>query len=220
MLFTSKRKIVNKADFELYNCSISNVDSATHLGIKRSINLVQTADKHLDSCIEKSRKAMYGLMASGLHGTNGLDPTTSLHLLNIYIMPRLTYGLDVILLNKGQLSTLERFHKKMLKQILSLPSNTSGSAVYILSGFMPVEAVIHKKILTLFNNVCLQSESSVEKRLARRQLSVKSLDSNSSFINVKKLFFKYCLPELDTILDGTFNKYKWKREVNCKVNIH
>ena len=43
----------------------------------------------------------------------------------------------------------------MLKQLLSLPTSTPIVAVYIVSGFLPVEAQIDKKILSLFNNVTL-----------------------------------------------------------------
>ena len=57
----------------------------------------------------------------------------------------------------------------MLKQIISLPISTPDVAVYVVSGFLPVEAQIDKKVLSLFNNVTLQDDSSVEKQLARRK---------------------------------------------------
>ena len=55
-------------------------------------------------------------------------------------------------------------------------------AVYILTGILPIEAQIHIKALTFFNNVCHQGEKNIEKRLARRQLTVKEESSNSWFI--------------------------------------
>ena len=45
--------------------------------------------------------------------------------------------------------------------------------VYIvLTGILPIEAQIHIKALTFFNNVCHQDEKNTEKKLARRQLTV------------------------------------------------
>jgi hypothetical protein len=44
---------------------------------------------------------------------------------------------------------LEIFQKKLLKQLLSLPQNAPDSAIYLLTGFLPVEAQIHKKALQL-----------------------------------------------------------------------
>lgn len=93
-------------------------------------------------------------MASGFHGENG-DPMTPLHLMKTYISPILLYGLELIIPKGKLLDQLEIFQKKLLKQILSVPQNTSASAVYILSGFHPIQAQIHKKVLTLFNNICL-----------------------------------------------------------------
>ena len=42
-------------------------------------------------------------------------------------------------------------------------------------GYLPVEALIHKWALSLFGNVCQLPETAVEKQLAYRQLSVKSI---------------------------------------------
>lgn len=73
-----------------------------------------------------------------------------------------------------------------MKQLLSLPSNTADPAVYILSGTIPIEAVVHKKVLTLFGSIMRLPENAIEYRLAIKQLEHKSLDSHSWFIVVKK----------------------------------
>ena len=39
---------------------------------------------------------------------------------------------------------------------LSLPMSCPDPAVYILTGILPIEAQIHIKALTFFNNVCHQ----------------------------------------------------------------
>ena len=61
---------------------------------------------------------------------------------------------------------MERTYKQFIKQILSLPT------VYILSGAMPVEGVIHKRVLVLFGCLCRLDEESVEKQLACRQIVI------------------------------------------------
>ena len=42
---------------------------------------------------------------------------------------------------------------RLLKQILSVPITVADPAIYILSGVLPVEALIHKRILSLFGNI-------------------------------------------------------------------
>ena len=103
----------------------------------------------------------------------------------------LLYGLELIMPTKTLLKELKTFQKKIIKQILNIPINTADSAVYILSGLLPIEAQIDKKILTLFNNICRQEDSSVEKQIAWRQITVKTLKSNSWFITVKIILLKY-----------------------------
>ena len=67
-----------------------------------------------------------------------------------YVMPVLVYGLEVVLPKQKHLDTLKRFNRKFLKLILSLPLNVADPAVYILTGTLPVEAVLHKGVLEIF----------------------------------------------------------------------
>ena len=93
-----------------------------------------------------------------------------------------------LLVPKGvYLDRLEAFQMKIKKRVLSLPSNTADIAVCLLFGILPVEAATHKKILMLFNNVGNQNDDSIEKRLARRQYSIKTVKSNSWFIDLKRV---------------------------------
>ena len=85
-------------------------------------------------------------MASGIHGENRMDPEKTLSLLQTYMHPVLAYGLEVNVPSKKVLSILETQYRKITKQILSIPSNTADSAIYMLSGTIPLEGVIHKKI--------------------------------------------------------------------------
>jgi hypothetical protein len=78
------------------------------------------------------------------------------------------YGMELIIPNTTALEQLERYQKKLLKQLLSLPSNTPDPAVYLLSGKLPVEAQLHIRALHFFNNICNQEEKSIEKLLARQ----------------------------------------------------
>ena len=86
---------------------------------------------------------------------------------------------------------LEKLYKKFLKMILSQ---------YVLSGTIPVEATIHKRALTFFGNICRLPETTIEHRLAVRQLSAKSFTSHSWFIAVKEIFIKYNLPDPNDLL--------------------
>ena len=89
------------------------------------------------------------------------------------------YGLEVILPEQKLMDILERTNKKFLKHIPSLPITTADPAVYVLTGSIPTEGVIHKRALSLFGNVCRLGESSTERQLATRKLTIKSFSSHS-----------------------------------------
>ena len=197
---------------------MKNAETAMHLGIHRTSTLSKTSELNVEENLKKARRVVYSLMSSGMHGHNGLDPETNLHLVKTYVTPVLLYGLELVLPNKTLINKLEVYQKKMLKQLLSLPTSTPDVAVYIVSGFLPVEAQIDKKILSLFNNVTLQEDTAVEKQLARRQMTMKHDKSNSWFIHVKKTLLKYELCEIQNYIDQPIKKTVWKKTVGKAVN--
>ena len=158
-------------------------------------------------------------MAGGLHGHNGLDPETALQLIRTYILPLLLYGLEVILPGKTLVQKMEMYQRKLLKQVLSLPQNTPDCAIYLLTGFLPIEIQIEKKALILYNNICNLGDNAIEKDLARRQLSVKKNNSNSWFIEIKKILLKYNLSDPIDLLDNPKNKNVWRTEISKSINI-
>ena len=94
---------------------------------------------------------MYSLVKTGVHGCNGLNAKISYKFYLVYVVPRLLYGLEVLLLNKDQLEELEKFHIENLKNIQSLPTRTANSIVYLLLGALPLKAEIKRRQLDLFS---------------------------------------------------------------------
>ncbi|CAC5411757.1 unnamed protein product [Mytilus coruscus] len=99
--------------------------------------------------IQIARRTQYALMGSGVHGTNGLNPAISYQIYKTYVIPRLTYGLEVLPLTKSNIEELEIFHRKNLRHLQSLPERTSNAVVLLLLGALPIEAEIHKRQLSL-----------------------------------------------------------------------
>ena len=122
------------------------VKEVMHMGVLRSAD---SQESTVRNNMDKTRCTIYCLMGAGLHGDNGLDPDTSVHIMQTYILPILVYGLEVVLPRRELMEQIDRLHKKFLKQILSLPNTTANPAIYILSGTIPIEGVVHKRALTL-----------------------------------------------------------------------
>ena len=170
----------------------------------------------VDENIKKARRTAHSLMSAGFHGNNGLDPSTSIHILKTYVIPTITYGLEVLIPDKKNITRLDCFFKKLLKQILSLPQNVADPVPYIISLLIPIEGQIHLKILTFMYKISLLSEDSTEKKIAR--LAFKDINSNSWFTEVKSLMWKYDLPEIYWLLESPYTKYQWKKLLYEQVN--
>jgi hypothetical protein len=70
-------KTTNKISHEDETWTMNNnampiVDQTAHIGIQRHFKDSSTAT--IEENLKKSRRALYSLMRSGLHGENGLDP--------------------------------------------------------------------------------------------------------------------------------------------------
>jgi hypothetical protein len=162
-LESKKKSRHNPIELKLKDTILPNVESVTHLGIQRSKTNKETIKNIVNENIQKTRHTAYSLMSARFHGNNGLDPSTSIHILQTYVIPTITYGLEVLIPDKKNRSRLDHFFKKLLKQILSLPQNVADLVPYIVSGLISIEGQIHLNIQTFMYNIFLLPEDSREK---------------------------------------------------------
>ena len=212
----SKMLEINDGYWKLDGKDMPIVTQSAHIGIQKSeTNSTQST---VNENIKKATRALYSLMGVGLHGENGIDPETTISLLRTYVLPILYYGLEILLPTGKILEQLNIHYKKVLKQILSLYINVADPAIYILSGLLPIEAEIHIKVLTFFGNITRSEHTSIEWRLAERQLQVKSYDSNSWFMDIRKICIKYDITDPYTYLENPLPKSQWKSLITKHVH--
>ena len=88
-------------------------------------------------------------MGTGLQSGNGLKQSVGGKLWLIYVVPRFTYGFEVLDLKVSDIKSLEQFQRKSLKQLQSLPDRVQNSIALALLGLFPIESVLHKNMLNL-----------------------------------------------------------------------
>ena len=82
---SGKRKMDNtNRKWTLGDDPMPTVDKAVHVGVTRTTK--PNAEAAIEENIQKARRTLYSLMATGLHGENGLDPNSAIHLLRVYVM--------------------------------------------------------------------------------------------------------------------------------------
>ena len=100
---------------------------------------------------------------------------------------------------------------------MSQPNNVTDISIYISSGLFPIEAEIHLKALSLFGNITRAKRSSVEWKLADRQLLLKHRNSHSWFVDIKKICLEYDIQQCHQYLTNPLIKSKWKTLIKEKV---
>ncbi|CAG2214135.1 unnamed protein product [Mytilus edulis] len=224
-IYNSDNQIINGWHIhfeELAKKSVNTKFDHKHLeNVEKEVKVIsdicQERYIHMQVTNKEKLKKDFGIWILSLHGTNGLDPETILTLVKTYVLPILTYGLEILIPKGKSLTTLNLYHKKLLKQLLSLSTNTADPAIYILSGMIPIEAELHIKILTLFGTISRSEKTSNEWRIAERQLKLKSFNSNSWFIDIKKICLLYNIENIEKYLDNPLTKSKWKSFIDNKV---
>ena len=188
-----------------------------HLGLTRTP--CNKATRMVQENIKKARRSAYSLMNAGLYGMNGVHPRIGIKLWKTCVLPILLFGLEGRRLNVADSEQLEKFQRLMLRNIMHLPKATATPALHILSGVLPVKALLDRQTLTQCVNF-LRDADTKESQIIRRQMAVKGMDSHSYVVLVRELLAEYDLPSVFVIAEDTPSKYAWKKKVTDKINKH
>ena len=190
----------------------------THLGINFDLSSYNaTASATVDSRLKMGRSTTYSLMGTGLHGDNGLHIKASLHVYNTYVLPKMLYGLEAIELNPPNLRRLETGHRSLLRDIQGLPKRTATSGVYILSGALPMEALIDRRRLCMLPSL---KDNPTLRHIVHRQISMKPSSSSSWVVATQDILRKYELPHISKVIEGQPTKTAWKAQVDKAIHEH
>ena len=207
-------------DIKMYDGFIPTTEKLEHLGITRTLS---GNNPMMKACVEDRINRMwrtaYLLMDVGLHGTNGLNPTASIKLIRTYILPRVLYGLEAVLLTRKEEDALETAYRKLLRQIQSLPQNTATEAIYLLAGCLPISAELDLQRLTLAGGVSRLPEENPLSIMARRQVELENPKSNSWFAQAIQMAERYGIDLQQNFLNP-IPKEEWKKEINTRIKQH
>ena len=205
--------VIETTPWQINNNNLPVIKEVVHVGVERTIH---TIDPTVDSRISTGRKTLYALLGSGLHGTNGLPVNTSLHLYQIYVLPRVIYGLEALTLSKPNVNALELFQRATLKAILGVPPRTAIPALYIITGILPMARMIDQKhLIFLHSLICKEGRL---KDLVRRQCIMKKSKSKSWVYQIKDTLRCYSLPCIPDLLVNVPSKTVWKTTVKKAVS--
>ena len=106
--------------------------------------------KNVDKNIDSARKVLFNLLGNIFSYKCKLSQLVLHHVWSLYVCPVLLSGLAALPIRPSIMKTLSNFHHKLLREILKLGPFSPIAPLYFLLGELPIEAVQHKNILTLF----------------------------------------------------------------------
>jgi len=195
---TDKETIIMNGDI------IPHKPSYTHIGIER---YTEGYNQLVTDRISTANKTIYGLIPCGLHG-NGLSPSTTKGLVEPYVNPRLINGLHTLVLTQTQREKILRAQLKFIKNLQCLRMQTATSISFLIFGALPILADLDIRIIGLFGAICRMEEGQPLRKVAIRQLSVKSYQSKSWFIQTKKIAETYGI-NVESALILNWSKDEW-----------
>ena len=189
---------------------IGSTTCEKHLGIQRSSDGKNRPT--IEARITLARRTAYGLMGAGLHGLTGVSQSVCVKILNIYVYPRLIFGLST-----EDMKLLEKTYRKYLRCCQHLPDTTAIPAIYLLWGALPIEGQIHIKVIN-FTVSMLRRSGSVERDLLLRQVAMKDIGSPSWVTYAQSLLMKYNLPTIMDLFGNPPKKPYWNKLVRDTVS--
>ena len=138
-----------------------------------------------------------------------------------YVLPRLLYGLEALIISKSEMANLDRAYKRLLKSLTSLRDGTADAAVYIMMGLLPAEAELHRRILSLYGNITRLEEEHPLRRLGLRQVALPSEKRYGWFGNVCAVAGIYGIEDsIMAAIISPWQKSEWKAMIGKAVNTH
>ena len=207
-------------ELQLNGQTIGISECEPHLGIMRNSKGNNTDT--VESRIRSARKTVFSLLGAGFYGLHGTGPLIAVLKYRTYVVPTLLYGLEALTLGRDERSALGAYHRQCLRCIQHFPKSTAIPAIHLLSGTLPVDAMLHINALTLFRSAIAAEQGNPPslyiRELLIRQLAVKDDTSASWTVHIKALLRRYQLPPASSLIDDPPSKTEWKKVVKLAVH--
>ena len=142
--------------------------------------------------------------------------SASLPILSIYATPVFLSGLSSLALSSTEIGNIGQQFKRTLQNILKLTVSSPPALVHFIAGSLPLTAILHLRLLSLFGMVCRLPTNPLHSH-AKHVLLTSSSSSNSWFIKVRDLLLLYQLPHPLILLREPPPKTMFKKLVRSKV---
>ena len=180
-------------------------------GTKKTFSKNGRNTKHIQ---EKGKEAINMMANMGLTLKNkNMDRIYMRSLIIVYkkcFLPKLLFGLAGIPVNKKEIETLENTNRKVIRNMLNLPSSTPKIALYNEFGVLTIELMLYKRKLNMWKRLNSTERNKTIIECRREQIN-KELPWFQEIVRIAA-YLKINLQEVDKL-----SKFRWKKEINLKT---
>ena len=187
--------------------------SAEHVGVLRSTLGNGPA---ILSRFSAHRKALAGVLHTGMARGHRGNPASSLHIDKLYAVPVLLSGLATLVLTEIEIRMIDQHQKETIRCLLRLQHNTPRAVIYFLSGCLPGAALLHLRQLSIFGMIS-RLPGSILHQHSLNLFSSRTISPKSWFHQIRKWCLMYGLPHPLDILTFPPTKTIFKTYVKKRV---
>ena len=136
---------------QLGSTNLEFVNVAEHVGVMRSPagNL-----PYIQQRIASHKRSLWSILQSGMSRRHRANPLSSLQAERTFCSPVLFSGVAALILSRTEKDSLISYVKTTTQNLLKLHPKTLEPFVFLISGTLPGEAVLHLRQLSLFLMIC------------------------------------------------------------------
>ena len=205
--------VKNMNPIKINDEKIEFTDSAEHVGMVRSVagNLPTILTR-----ITSHRKALAGVLHTGIARSHRGNPSASLRVQQLYGNPVLFSGLAPLVLGNQETNIVDQHHKETLRSLQRLIPCTPRSVTCFLAGSLPGSAVLHLRQFSIFGMIT-RLPNNILYSHAKNVYNHTTSSPKSWFHQIRNLCLQYDLPHPSVLLSSQLTKQTYKNLVKKHV---
>ena len=198
--------------------TVSVRENNEHLGL--IVSGLSEEEKNIDLKIKKARGALFKLLGPVLSAKCHLSPAVQTHIYRVYICPIARSGLAAMTLRDSHTKPLTAFHRKILRGFLRISDRAPISALYFLTGELPITAKLHRDAFSLFFSIWINPQTKIHK-IVCYLLENSPKDSHTWSRHLRNLAQKYDIEDPAITIKKTPPSHKeYSQYILTKITVY
>ena len=208
---TSEKKITIKGHQPIY------AEESVHLGTIVCADHRKTNLANIRNRIRATNGKLYHLLGTVIAADKALNQEVQREAYLTYLRSSLKSTLECFPFKDSEMKLLLDYEKKMLRRIFKHHSRSKTNPLYLLMGIVPIDAVIHMDMFSLFHNIWATKDET-ETADVCRAFMLKKMRIKTWPVFIRELAERYGIPDpLECLNHPAPSKEVWSSFVKKRI---